>query len=220
MLIIKTFSTVPDKRVFYLWASYDGDSIVSEPAVAPLFSNSIYTATHQKISYGKNISSFLKGKDAKALNRIFFFYEQSPQPTVFLYDILLQRCRKASWKILLASLHSSPLCFTLNYKASLSLTGFFPKTSQTLWLRYTECEYAHPKIRKPIGLVERDSMLKNLSKFKFDRCCRRIKAGIQHYLFVEEQFENQNSIFSSKVFCDSEKEVFSQAKDIQQERKS
>ena len=46
---------------------------------------------------------------------------------MFLYDILLQRCRKASWKILLASLHSSPLCFTLNYKASLSLTEFFPK---------------------------------------------------------------------------------------------
>ena len=124
MLIIKIFSFVPDKRVFYLWASYDGDSIVSEPAVAPLFSNSIYTATHQKISYGKNISSFLKGEDAKALNRKNF-YEQSPQPTVFLYDILLQRCRKASWKILLAPLYSSTLCFTLNYKASLSLTEFF-----------------------------------------------------------------------------------------------
>ena len=55
--------------VFYLWASYDGDSIVSDPAVAPLFSNSIYTATHQKISYGKNISSLLKGEDAKALNQ-------------------------------------------------------------------------------------------------------------------------------------------------------
>ena len=62
----------PIKRVFYLWASYDGDSIVSEPAVAPLFSNSIYTATHQKISYGKNISSLLKGEDAKALNRKIF----------------------------------------------------------------------------------------------------------------------------------------------------
>ena len=37
---------------------------------------------------------------------------------------------------------------------------------------------------------------------------------------AEEQFENQNSNFSSKVFCDSEKEVFSQAKDIQQGRKS
>ena len=46
---------------------------------------------------------------------------------MFFYDILLQQCRKASWKILLASLHSSPLCFTLNYKASLSLTEFFPK---------------------------------------------------------------------------------------------
>ena len=32
-------------------------------------------------------------------------------------------------------------------------------------------------------------------------------------MFAEEQFENQNSNFSSKVFCDSEKEVFSQAKD-------
>ena len=46
---------------------------------------------------------------------------------MFLYDILLQRCRKASWKILLAPLYSSPLCFTLNYKASLYLTEFFPK---------------------------------------------------------------------------------------------
>jgi len=77
MLIIKHSLLYPIKRVFYLWASYDGDSIVSEPAVAPLFSNSIYTATHQKISYGKNISSFLKGEDAKALNQKFF-YEQSP----------------------------------------------------------------------------------------------------------------------------------------------
>ena len=62
-------------------------------------------------------------------------------------------------------------------------------------------------------------MLKNLSKIKFDRCCRKNKAGIQHKLFAEEQFEIQNSNFSSKVFCDSEKKVFSQAKDIQQERK-
>ena len=78
MLIIKTYSLLyPIKRVFYLWALYDGDSIVSEPAVAPLFSNSIYTATHQKISYGKNISSFLKGEDAKALNQKNFD-EQSP----------------------------------------------------------------------------------------------------------------------------------------------
>ena len=46
---------------------------------------------------------------------------------MFLYDILLQRCRKARRKILLAPLYSSPLCFTLNYKASLSLTEFFPK---------------------------------------------------------------------------------------------
>ena len=71
------YCTLYEQRVLYLWASYDGDSIVSEPAVAPLFSNSIYTATHQKISYGRNISSFLKGEDAKALNQIFF-YEQSP----------------------------------------------------------------------------------------------------------------------------------------------
>ena len=48
-ILIKKHSLLyPIKRVFYLWASYDGDSIVSEPAVAPLFSNSIYTATHQK----------------------------------------------------------------------------------------------------------------------------------------------------------------------------
>ena len=46
---------------------------------------------------------------------------------MFLYDILLQRCRKATWKKLLVQLSSSPLCFTLNYKASLSLTDFFPK---------------------------------------------------------------------------------------------
>ena len=76
-MLIKHSLLYPIKRVFYLWASYDGDSMVSEPAVAPLFSNSIYTATHQKISYGKNISSLLKGEDAKALNRKIF-YEQSP----------------------------------------------------------------------------------------------------------------------------------------------
>ena len=46
---------------------------------------------------------------------------------MFFYDILLQQCHKASTKKLLAQLYSSPLCFTLNYKASLSLTEFFPK---------------------------------------------------------------------------------------------
>ena len=76
-MLIRTFSFVPGKKGILFMASYDGDSIVSEPAVAPLFSNSIYTATHKKISYGKNISSFLKGEDAKALNQNFF-YKQSP----------------------------------------------------------------------------------------------------------------------------------------------
>ena len=61
-MLIKHSLLYPIKRVFYLEASYDGDSSVSEPAVAPLFSNSIYTATHQKISYGKNISSISKAK--------------------------------------------------------------------------------------------------------------------------------------------------------------
>ena len=58
---------------------------------------------------------------------------------MFFYDILLQRCRKASWKKLLAQLHSSPLCFTLIHNASLSLMEFFPK-------RHKFCSYAVQKV--------------------------------------------------------------------------
>ena len=61
-MLIKNSLLYPIKRVFYSGASYDGNSIVSEPAVALLFSNSIYKATYQKISYGKNISSIPKAK--------------------------------------------------------------------------------------------------------------------------------------------------------------
>ena len=53
---------------------------------------------------------------------------------MFFYDILLQQCRKASWKRLLAQFYSSPLCFTLNYKASLFLMEFFLK-------RHKLCSY-------------------------------------------------------------------------------
>ena len=58
---------------------------------------------------------------------------------------------------------------------SFALSRNFSETSQTLQLRYTECDYEHPEIRKPIGLVERDSILKNLSKSNSTDVAEKIK---------------------------------------------
>ena len=112
------------KRVFYLWASYAGNSIVREPAVASLFSNSIYKATHQKMSYGKNISSVLKVLSQQCFSMTFYC------------NYVVKRV----WKKLLAQPHSSPLCFTLIHNACFALShGIFPK-------RHKFCSYAIQKV--------------------------------------------------------------------------
>ena len=139
---------------------------------------------------------------------------------MFLYDILLQQCRKASRKILLASLHSSPLCFTLNYKASLSLTEFFPKRHKLYGYAIQNVNTHIPKSENQLDWWKGIQCWKTCQKLNSTDVAEELKPVYNTICSITEQFENQNSIFSSKVFCDSEKEVFSQAKDIQQERKS
>ena len=62
MLNNKTFSIVPDKKGILFMGIIWWDSIVSEPAVAPLFSNSIYIAAHQKIHMERIFLLFSKAK--------------------------------------------------------------------------------------------------------------------------------------------------------------
>ena len=54
------------KQVYSFWAPYDGDSIASDSAVAPLFSKSIYKATHHKYHIEK-VFHYLKKTNAKLL---------------------------------------------------------------------------------------------------------------------------------------------------------
>jgi len=122
-MLIKHSLLYPIKRVFYLWASYAGNSIVREPAVASLFSNSIYKATHQQMSYGKNISSVFKVLSQECFSMTFYC------------NYVVKRV----WKKLLAQPHSSPLCFTLIHNASLFLTEFFRNVTNSVVTPCRKC---------------------------------------------------------------------------------
>jgi hypothetical protein len=74
----------PSNRVPYLWAAYGGGSIVSESAVAPLFSNSIYTAHPPKNIILKRYFSYSRSKNAKAFITKMSIQSKSLATVVFL----------------------------------------------------------------------------------------------------------------------------------------
>ena len=83
-------------------------------------------------------------------------------------------------------------------------------TSKNLQVRWADGKYGHPNFRKPIWLVKGSRYGSNCQKSYSADVAEYLKPVYITKLFEEEQFELQNSDFSSKVFLPKEtKRVYS-----------
>ena len=113
----------PSNRVPYLWASYGGDSIASEFAVAPLFLNSIFTATHQEYQIEK-IFLLSQRQSCEGIHSKNFYMDKVLSHNVFS-DITLQQCRKLSMERITHSASQFPTVLHTDPQKLCSLMEFF-----------------------------------------------------------------------------------------------
>ena len=111
----------PSNRVPYLWASYGGDSIVSESAVAPLFSNSIYTANPPKNITLKRYFFYPRSEDAKAFIQKISKWAKS----LAIVFSMISQCNNIIKQIRESTTYSASQFPTVLHNASLFFHGFY-----------------------------------------------------------------------------------------------
>ena len=93
-------------------------------------------------------------------------------------------------------------------------------TSKNLQVRWADGKYGHPNFRKPIWLVKGSRYGSNCQKSYSADVAEYKKPVYTTKLFEEEQFDLQNSDFSSKVFLPKETKKVCSNKTLQGGHKS
>ena len=125
----------PSNRVPYLRASFGEDSIVSESAVAPLFSNSIYTAHPPKNIIVKIYFSYSRSEAAKAIIKKYIYTNKVLSYSDFY---MISHCNNIIKQVRDRFVHSASQLPAVLHTASLFITDFIPNmnvTSQILQVR-------------------------------------------------------------------------------------